>query len=112
MDQKFPEKDWKKLRSLKDHALEEVCNQIIEKLKMLIEAREGGNHKTYLQLWETIQAEDKIIQDLFDDLKRSSAFFKLMAWKTHGILSDDDFKDFTEDTQNRINTILAVMQSK
>jgi cysteinyl-tRNA synthetase len=112
MHQKFPERDWKKLRSLKDSALEEVSNRIIEKLKTLIESREGGSHKTYLRLWETIHAEDKVIAALFDDLKRSSALFKLAAWKTHGILSDDDFKDFTEDTQNRINAILEIMQSK
>ncbi|MBM9511013.1 hypothetical protein [Desulfogranum marinum] len=112
MHQKFPERDWKKLRSLKDSALEKLSNRIIEKLNSLIESREGGSHKTYLRLWETMRAEDKIVAALFDDLSRSSAIITLAGWKTHGILSDDDFNDFTEDTQNRINTLMEIMQSE
>jgi hypothetical protein len=38
-------------------------------------------------------------------MKRSTAIFKLAMWKRNGILSDDDFEEFTEETQQRIDSI-------
>ena len=102
------EKDWKKLRSLKDSALNIACERIFEKIKKLINSRGTETHKYYLKLWKMLKEEDKEISLMFDDLKRSTAIFKLAMWKKNGILSDEDFDELTEKTQQRIESICNI----
>lgn len=104
----LPERDWKKLRSLKNTALNEACERILENILSLIESGKNEGHKTYKELWRILQEEDEKISLMFDDLKRSTAIFKLVMWKENGILSEHDFVKLTEETKNRINSIIEM----
>ena len=106
MRRDIPEKDWKKLRSLKDSALNIACERIFEKIKKLIVSRGAENHKYYLKLWKLMRGEDKEISLMFDDLKRSTAIFKLAMWKKNGILSQESFDELSKETQEHIDLIL------
>ncbi|MCP4682434.1 MAG: hypothetical protein GY864_08885 [Desulfobacterales bacterium] len=108
MNRDIPERDWKKLRSLKDTALNIACERIFHKISQVIESRGAESHKYYLKLWKLMNEEDKEISLMFDDLKRSTAIFKLAMWKKNGILSDEDFEELTEETQKRINIICNI----
>ena len=108
MNRGIPERDWKKLRSLKDSALDTACERVFQKISEVIEARGTQNHKYYLKLWELMREEDKEVSLMFDDLKRSTAIFKLAMWKRNGILSSEDFSDLTEETQERIEVICSI----
>jgi len=108
MSYKIPERDWKKLRSLKDAALNVACERILLKIGTIIEERGANCHKYYLKLWEIIRSEDKEIALMFDDLKRSTAIFKLAMWKNNGLLSGDDFNAFTNETQEHIQSICGI----
>jgi hypothetical protein len=55
-----------------------------------------------------MEKEDKEISLMFDDLKRSTAIFKLAMWKKKGILSGDDFEGLTEKTRQRIESICNI----
>jgi len=101
----IPERDWKKLRAMKDTVLNVACERILEKVKRIIENKKNNNHKAYIKLWEMMRAEDDEIAIMFDDLKRSNAKVKLAAWKRTNLISDEDFKDFSEETQESINLI-------
>lgn len=102
---KIPEKDWKKLRSLKDATLNLACERIFLKVNELSKERGATSHKYYLKLWKLIHSEDEKIALMFNDLKRSTAIFKLAAWKINGLLSIDDFNEFSNETQDRIQSI-------
>jgi hypothetical protein len=108
MSHNIPEKDWKKVRVLKETAINIACERVFHKINTLIESRGAESHKYYLKLWKVIKAEDKEIGLMFDDLKRSTAIFKLAMWKKNGILSDDDFEEFTIETQKRIDSICNI----
>jgi hypothetical protein len=108
MSQSIPEKDWKKLRALKETALNIACERIFRKISTLMEARADESYKSYLRLWEVMREEDKKISLMFDDLKRSTAIFKLAMWKKNEILSREDFEELTEETQRRIDTICDI----
>ena len=108
MNRHIPEKDWKKLRSIENEAINAACDSIFNKITTIIESRGTDNHKAYLRLWKVIKKEDEQISLMFDDLKRSSAIFKLAIWRKNGILSDKDFNELTEETRNRINSLLNI----
>ena len=84
------EKDWKLLRSMKEEKLNRACGEILQKLGKEIEYEENGEHKSYLKIWEILNAEDIKICDMFDELKRSNAIFKLAMWKQNGLLTEQE----------------------
>ncbi|MCK5148427.1 hypothetical protein KAR48_16845 [bacterium] len=99
----IPESDWKKLRSMKDNALNFSCERILEKIEGVIKERNGKEHEVYLQLWRLLKKEDREIAIMFDDLKRSNSLHKLAAWRRNGIISGDSFAEFSDETQKRVN---------
>ncbi len=98
----IPENDWKILRETKGDVLNISCGRIFEKIKRIIKVQPGNEHKAYLELWEMLEKEDREVSVMFDDLKRSNAIFKLAAWKRNGVISDDSFAKFSNETQQRV----------
>ena len=105
MSRHIPEKDWKKLRSLIEPSLNIASERIFQRVEKLIASRGAESHKYYLKLWKILREHDQEIALMFDDLRRSTAIFKLAVWKRNGILSDENFNEFTEETQKRIVSI-------
>jgi len=85
--------------------LQNACDNILDNLKPIIENRDDGSHKAYLSMWKALKQEDDELALMFDDLKRSTAFFKLTAWRNRGILSDKEFSQFSIETRNMVNII-------
>ena len=108
MSRDIPESDWKKLRNLKESALNIACERILQKVEKLIESRKAESHKYYLRLWEVLREGDKEISLMFDDIKRSTATFKLAMWKKHDILSGESLEEFTEETRKRIESLCNI----
>lgn len=73
----IPERDWKRIRDLKDELLNVACEQIFLRVGKLSAERVGQQHKSYLELYKLIQKEDDKIAKMFDDLKRRNAFLRL-----------------------------------
>jgi hypothetical protein len=101
----IPEKDWKQMRSMKARVLDDACARILTRVESIVQKREGRNHEAYLALWDLLHKEDRKIAAMFDDLKRSTAFFKLAAWQSHGLVSESDLAFFTEETQDAVKAI-------
>ena len=63
------------------------------------QSRAEQQHQTYLKLYKLIEKEDEKIAKMFNDLKRSNAFFKIAALRLNGVLTDAQMELFTEQTQ-------------
>lgn len=50
-----------------------------------------------------MRSEDDEIALMFDDVKRSNAVHKLTAWHRNGLMSDEDLKEFSAETQETIH---------
>ena len=101
----IPEQDWKKIRSLKDNILNAVCADILEEINKVCKTKGGENHKAYLKTWNIVNKRDKDIAGMFDDLKRSNAIFKVALWYKHGYLTDNEVKEFTDQTYKAIQSL-------
>lgn len=99
---KLTERDWKKIRSLKDENLNKACERILKKVTEIINREEGTPHKKYLDIRRLLKNEAEQIGRVFNDLKRSNAGLKLASWKVNGLLSDDELKEFSEGTNRFI----------
>jgi hypothetical protein len=101
----IPETDWKKLSALKTRALNDACGRILDAVAQIMQKRDGREHGAYLELWELLQKQDKLIASLFDDFKRSTALYKLAAWQRHGLVSESDLSLFTEELQATVKAM-------
>ncbi|MBY4677295.1 hypothetical protein [Marinobacterium arenosum] len=98
----IPERDWKRLRSMKQELLNEACQQIFDKVEAICRQRDNDPHAAYLKLWKLLSAEDEKIVEMFDDHRRSTALLKLIYLRQYGFLSDDDLALFSEETQQEL----------
>lgn len=101
-----PEKDWKTLRKLKDELLATACDGVFLKVVDLSKSRTGREHEAYLELWDLIQKENCAVAEMFDDIRRSNAVFKIAALRHHEVLTDDHMSLFSEETQNNVEDLV------
>jgi len=97
-----PEKDWKRLSSLKESLLNSACETIFQRIEQISSTRKDREHEAYLKLWKLINKEDEVIAEMFNDLKRSNAVFKIAALKHHGVLTDEQLAQFSQETQEQV----------
>ena len=90
---------------MKDEKLAVTCERIFEKLRKTIDERGDDSHAAYLQLCKTLKQEDKKLGRAFDDLKRSNAILKLVEWRRCKLLSDEELKRFSDETQELVRFI-------
>ena len=100
----IPEADWKVLRSLKDVALECLCERILAEIQAAANTPGRTNHQRYLDVYALAQKRDKAVADCFNDLRRSTATISLLHWRKHRLLTVDQWARFSDVTQ----AVLAV----
>jgi len=106
---RIQEKDWGKLRSMGKNLLDKAVGNSLSKIRLLIDERQGGNHKAYSALWDLIRDEDKKIRNMFDDMKRSEAIQKIAFMCKYKIIDEDILREFSKETQERVNTLIQII---
>ncbi len=101
----IPEEDWEKIRAIKDKKLDAICADILDEINREIKNKEDDNHKAYLKVWDIVNRRDMDIAEMFNDLKRSNAVFKLSLWYKNGYLTEQELNKFTRETQSTVNAL-------
>jgi len=107
MMREIKESDWKLLRQLHSEALERFCKQILLEIERINSDRAKSFHRKYLDIYEVLQRRDKEIAKTFDDLRRSTALTQLASVKARGLLTEDEFLRFSQETQNAVDRLLG-----
>lgn len=102
----IPEADWKRLRKLKEVALERLCTRILEESQSII-TREQPSHERFLALYRRVREGDHDIAVAFDDLRRSQAVNRLASMCSLGLVTDEELQAFSPETQERIELLLG-----
>ena len=95
----IPEADWKVLRSLKDAALDRLCECILAEVHAAATMPGRTNHQRYLDVYALVQKRDKDEADCFNDLRRSMAKTSLLHWRKHKLLTVDEWARFSDATR-------------
>lgn len=109
MSGNIQESDWKKIRTLKENALNIASERTLQNVENLVKSRGAESYKYYQKLWKLLREKDKEISLMFDDLKRSNAILKLSAWRKYGVLSDETLQELSEETQKRIESFFQIV---
>jgi hypothetical protein len=101
------ESDWKILRQLHSQALERFCKQILLEIERINCDNAKTFHRKYLDIYEVLQRRDKEIAQTFDGLRRSTAFTQVASMKARGLLTEDEFLRFSQETRNVVDLLLG-----
>ncbi|MHB0969208.1 MAG: peptide ABC transporter substrate-binding protein [Thermoanaerobaculia bacterium] len=107
MTREIPEADWKAWRALREEALQDFCQKILDEAAGFAEG-EGTPHERYLQLYRRIQERNDELAEVFDNPRRSVAYVQIAAAVRRGAVRESEIARFSEETQR----ILALMRGE
>ncbi len=80
--------------------VERACALINKEAELLLENKENnGQYHLYKVLYSHYEQKDEMLADCFDDYRRSKAKMRILSLVRYGILSDDEFQGFSDDTK-------------
>jgi hypothetical protein len=108
MMRQIQEADWKIFRPLHKPTLERFCERILEELGQLNADISTSAHDRYLKIFRRIEKSDNEIMELFNDVRRSTAWqqIALMSWR--GLFTEEEFSRFSEE----VHEIVALYNSR
>lgn len=101
----IPERDWKKLRGIRENLLNRLCAGILVELKSRLEVEDLSveAHQKYLGVYKFIKQSDQRVGRLFNDWRRSTVLGILYQWVQEGIMTEAEFEALSETTKDLIH---------
>ncbi|HEU0234091.1 MAG TPA: peptide ABC transporter substrate-binding protein [Gallionella sp.] len=100
---KIKESDWKLLSQLRTAALERFCQRILPEIESINANHAINSHQRYLEIYRVIESRDKKIAQIFNDHRRSTAFFELAAIQSLGLLTPEEYLHFSQETRDTVS---------
>lgn len=102
------EPDWKILRQVHPVALGRYCQRVLSEIAELASASGQGSHQRYLDVFDLVKRRDKELASAFNDMRRSTALLRLAWIQSLGLLTEDEFAQFSPETRETIRLILSL----
>lgn len=107
MSRDIAESDWKILRVLHPIALDRFCRRVLKEIERVVSDSSRSHHQRYLAIYQLVERRDREISDAFNDLRRSRAVLRICHLRTLGLLSDEEFARFGEETRGAVQGFLG-----
>lgn len=102
------ESDWKIFRQLRELALERFCERVLDELVRAAKQEGKSSHQRYLAIYKLIEERDEELADAFENPRRSAALLQLAIIRRRGLLTDEDFARFSDETRKVVEGILGL----
>ncbi|HEU4883755.1 MAG TPA: hypothetical protein VFT45_15965 [Longimicrobium sp.] len=99
MSEDFAEADWRVLRSVKDAALNRLCERILDECRGVMDDPGLTPHQRYLKMFKLVQNRDDDIANAFNDMRRSRAVQRISWIKYLDLLTDEEWERFSPRTR-------------
>lgn len=106
MMRQIKESDWKLFRQVHQEVLERFCEQILSEVERVNSKRTKGFHEKYLEIWAVLKRRDREMAQAFDGIRRSTAWTQLATMKRLGLLTEYEFRRFSEETREVVEVML------
>jgi hypothetical protein len=107
MSRDIAESDWKILREYHPIALDRFCRRILEEIESVVADSSRSRHQRYLAIYQLIERRDREIADAFNDMRRSRAVMLICHLHNFGLLSDEEFARFSDETRGAVQGFLG-----
>jgi hypothetical protein len=103
----FKESDWKVLRQLHPIALERFAQRVVAEIQAITSDSSRSAHDRYLDVLDLTRRRRREMADAFDDMRRSTAFLRLLQIQSHRLLTDDELARFSPEVVESLRSWFA-----
>jgi len=107
MSREIAESDWRVLRELKPIALDRFCRRLLDEIGRIGLDSSRTNHERYLAICRAVEDRDEELADAFDGMRRSRAIQMICSLRRLGLLADEEFARFGDETRTAVNDLLG-----
>ena len=100
MSRDFPERDWKHFRGVHVQARDRFCARTLAQAQGIVADPARTSHERYLDLYRLMRERDQQMAQLFDDLRRSTAWVALLSLIRTELVSAEELAGFSESTRS------------
>ena len=98
------EKDWKHFKKLHELTLNRFSKETLANIHQIMSSKEvESKHEKYLQICQYIKERDKILCDVFNEFRRSTAKLSILQIYNLGLIKPEEFNQFSDDVKNFVN---------
>jgi hypothetical protein len=101
----IPESDWKIFKQIHPVALERFAKRVVDEVAALLKDNSKSSHALYLVICKLIERRNKELADIFDDYRRSTAFWQIAKMHYRQLITDQEFQQFSPETRNAVAVI-------
>ncbi len=101
------EADWKILRRVHPLALQRFCESVLGEIEQAVRNSARSHHERYLDVFSLVQRRNRHMARLFDDLRRSQALTMLAHIRLEGLLTEEEFSSFSQETRSAVEMLLG-----
>lgn len=102
---RIKESDWKLLRRLQPLAIDRFCQRVLSELQAKCSDTSATTHERYLQIYKLIHDQDNKMAKIFNEVRRSNALDRVLLLKTSGLITDEEFAEFSEELRDFIERL-------
>jgi hypothetical protein len=106
----IPEHDWKVFKRIHEAAVKRFCSRVLDEVRQLVSNPDTDPHEQYLKLYKLIEQRDEQIANAFNDYRRSTAFWQIVKMQNLGVLTDQEFAQFGEQTRNSLTDLRRIAE--
>jgi len=106
MFDRINEADWKTFKPVRERAVERFCERVLAEAEGIRSDASKSQHARYIDLYRLMRDRDKELARVFDHLRRSTAVMQLAAFRSLGLVTDEEYMRFTAPTREVIDTLL------
>ena len=99
MSRDFPEGDWKHFRVVHAQARELFCARTLSQAQHILVDPAHNVYERCLTLYRLMRERDQQMGQLFDDLRRSTAWLGLLGLVRADLVSPEELAGFSESTR-------------
>jgi hypothetical protein len=101
------ESDWTLFRRLRAVALQRFCERALAEMARVNADVRKTHHDRYGEIRRVLEERDRELAAAFNADRRSTAIQQLALIRSHDLLTDDEFSQFSDETRERIEGMLA-----
>ncbi len=100
--------DWKIFKPLRETALERFCERVLDEVARIGSDQTKTKHERYIAIYRLMRKRDREIEPIFDTLRRSTAVRQICSFRSHGLLSEDELRQFSPELVGSVEKILEI----
>jgi hypothetical protein len=99
------ESDWKLFCRFRLLALERFCERIFRDIGPIAAQTDKNWHERYKSLYRLVIESDGDLAKVFDDFRRSTAYFQLKQMRVLGLLTDEEVMQFSSTARSWCDSV-------